>query len=426
MEDNELNENAKLLNSEDKEKQNQKFSCQKVLLVAELLVILYITQLCASVPATFFSRIVLKRNQSLIESALMLQSLPLSAGIFGMIFGYKLEKLQTKRLVIGGVALTAISSIAFGFINRLGSNVTFTVVGTLLRLLAGVGTAAVEIGTFSIAITTFSTNAIFILGLMESVLGFSYMTGTFLGAIFYDIFHSMEFVFVLFGIIYMLSVVRFAICFVNEASTASVDFNMCKLLSKLRILVMLFLITSAAGFTAFLEVTLTVLLKSRMFSVLETGYVTLLISGVYVITSIIFGCLLDKWPRLKYPFIIIGILGNGTALLLTPYVTDKWMMLVIFGPYGLFTGLVLISMYADTLSSAKQYFPEVEERMLYGALAGLWTTVINFGYFLFAMAGVAMNRAINSLAFTYSGFGIYNYVVFFLISLFFIYLRCKK
>lgn len=428
IEEEKTHETAKLIKEPSKNTDvNELF--QNKWLLCDVLLISFFATLCQSGLASFFTRNYLRRGGTYILSAVIFQIHPIAIALTGWIFGKTIPKFGHKYVAICGVLLESFSQIGFAFCSYITDINIYTTLAIICRFLSGIGNAAAITAIYTIGATHFGNQATFVVSLIESVTGISYLLGAITITALFALTNTMVVPLLIPGILYLISVGRFAIFHKTKNNKdLPTEVNLLSVLHLLKYVEISYpvvVIASSVGIYGYLLVYFTAYLKTIHMTVVQSGTLLSLGSICYII-----GCLVSRKissSMSKYtPFIIlIALICYATTFLCFTGQTQQWIPYIGMIALGCFASVAIISSVNYSLNFVK----DVKFNMSYedkcSTLAGIWTSSQNVAKFLFALAGGLMIKWTGSIATTNFGLAIFVYVLGLFVIVMNLYIRLK-
>ena len=114
--------------------------------------------------------------------------------------GTILKKTGTANLIAIGLFMMSISIVPIGYLIEIENDTTTLAVALLLRTLQGTASAAINTTCYSLAANKYSSNTLFVVGMMEGMSGVGIVIGLLGGSAVYEAM-GYEAVFITFGLI---------------------------------------------------------------------------------------------------------------------------------------------------------------------------------------------------------------------------------
>ncbi|XP_067949753.1 MFS-type transporter SLC18B1-like [Watersipora subatra] len=159
---------------------------RKYAMLITLLFLQFVSRAADTMIYPFYPDKALSEGLNMADVGVVYAAYDISRFITSPLFGSILLKWPPKSMCIVGTAITGITSVAFGYMERLESRDWFLAMCVILRALAGTGSAMISIASTSILLKASGFQSNTIIGLAEVVTGFSFAFGAALGGFLYE------------------------------------------------------------------------------------------------------------------------------------------------------------------------------------------------------------------------------------------------
>ncbi|XP_038047668.1 MFS-type transporter SLC18B1-like [Patiria miniata] len=341
-----------------------------------------------------------KRGISQTVIGMVFSVFSLSYGIGSLLIGKMIPIVGARFVFLAGSFFTGGCNILFGFIIDMPTIATFTGFSFAIRILEGLGSAAVLTASTAIVASVFPDDVGKAVSLVETTVGCSFAIGPAVGGLLY---HAAGFripFFVLGGIVLSTVVVN---CFLmpNQGNEAEESGSVSRVLSIPAVWIALF--ANFVGFAAYasLQPTLAIFLDELNFSVMAISLLFVSLGLGYGLFSVIWGAIADA-KKCARTLIVVGASSSGGLFLLLglPQILHLPVTGVLPGvtiPIAAATFSMLATpTFVDMLRSAEWY--GIPSGLgLTAVISGLW----NSAYALGSLTGPLLGGVITE----YYGFG---------------------
>ncbi|XP_024912775.1 MFS-type transporter SLC18B1 isoform X2 [Cynoglossus semilaevis] len=253
------------------------------------------SMMCYSILGPFFPTEAVKKGASQTDVGLIFGCYAICNLINSLIMGRYIVQIGAKRMLIVGLFVSSICTIAFGFLDRVPSGPPFIALCLIVRSIDAFGFAAAMTSSFAVTAKIFPDNVATVYGFLEIFTGLGLILGPPVGGWLYQSF-GYEVPFMLLGF-FLLIMVPFNIYVLPTIDANPSKDSFLKLLTNVKIVLICFVIFTMSAGLGFLDTTLALYAIDKF--ALSPGYVGLIALGLslsYCIASPLFGYFTDKYP----------------------------------------------------------------------------------------------------------------------------------
>ena len=143
--------------------------------------------MCVALQAPFYPAEAEKKGASATSYGLVFGIFELTVFLVSPFMGKYLPRLGVRRAFNGGITITGLMFIAFGFLDRVRGDDTFIALSLANRIVAGVGNSAFLSASFTLVAQVFPSSVSTIFGLVEMAFGLGMILGPTVGGALYQL-----------------------------------------------------------------------------------------------------------------------------------------------------------------------------------------------------------------------------------------------
>ncbi|VDN03359.1 unnamed protein product [Thelazia callipaeda] len=310
-------------------------------------------------------------------------------GIFELIMFFaaplfgKYVILGHKRMFVFGIAVTGTTAMLFGFLNYIESSSLFFWCSVTIRIAEAVGDAAFVTSSFAIAAKRFPGRVATIIGILETFAGLGYTAGPPLGGMLYEI-GGFQLPFLVLGLVLLF--ISLLAYFLIEKIDAMNGKDMLGMLKIPVFWIMIYAVFLCAISLSFLDPTLAHHLESFKLSTTVVGLMFLLCGGIYTITAMFWGVIVDKFSchRAILFFgataVVLSMVMIGPLPLLKVEKNLAWIAIAL-GVLGVAASAIYIPTFQACIDAVCEYGYE-DSAQTYGCVSGVVQSAFAFGSFI--------------------------------------------
>jgi len=356
--------------------------------------------LCVSLQAPFYPAEAAKKGASATEYGLVFGIFELTVFIVSPIIGKYLPKIGVGRAFTGGISVTGLMCVAFGFLNQIEDCKTFIGLSFVIRVFEACGNSAFLSSSFTLVAQMFPTTVSTVFGVVEMSFGVGMIIGPTVGG---ALFHLGGFT-LPFGVLGGILLIQAAISSQtlpslkeNSQSTSDSSLGLVQAFKVPSVLLATFSVFSASIAVGALQATLERHLEQFHLSPMHVGMFFMLYGGSYALLNPFWGWMADKVSSklviaigaflLGFGFLLIGpVPGLG---LHTSY--PLCIISVVIAGMGL--GAQLVAAFSEAQRSAVMSgFPD--NIGTYAMVSSIWTSSFALGAFVGPTASGALYDAV--------------------------------
>lgn len=364
---------------------------QKLLLLGVCLSDMF-SSMCLSVIAPFFPKEAEKRNISGSLSGWIFGVFALTRVFMSPLCGKMLPILGSRFMYLAGLFLSGGCTILFGFMEYVpivknGVNTNFIILCFVLRIFSAIGCSSHETAGFTIISTEFQNDISTVIGICEVFVGVGLAAGPALGGALYGAGGFIVPFAVTGSFFWAIIPINFWILSKRKDGSFVKKGNMLVLFKKPLVLVTCFVIMISSTVWAGLDPILEPHLRIFSLSTTIVGFLFLLMSFTYAISSPLWGHLSDNMSDTKN-LLIPGFFLMGLTLLLlgpSPILNIQenylWLNILCLAILGIAVSLSVVPTYDMLLEQTENSGFETS-LSTHAIVAGIWTSMYACGEFL--------------------------------------------
>lgn len=344
---------------------------------------------CVSLQAPFFPKEAEDKGATPTEYGLVFGVYELAIIFTSPIVGKLVGRSPPKLWIQFGLLLTGLTTIIFGFLDRVSDGKCFIILAFFIRILEGIGAASFTTPSYTATAEEFPNDQATILSLLETSFGLGLICGPTLGGWLYEIGdYTLPFFalgcFLIFG-----SFLNFTICYGQDTSIHDPKERQAGylkiLLSPGIILDSLCVITSLT-FIGFNAATLEPHLRQFDLSVMTVGSIFVITGTIYAVTTPIWGKLCKNFDTRVLcfagcllclaGFIMIGPLPTIDAEPSLALISSALVLI------GLGTGVKLVAALVGSFKYSIDDLGMPDNKSTFGVCSSIYHTSTSIGAFL--------------------------------------------
>ncbi|XP_050541625.1 MFS-type transporter SLC18B1-like isoform X2 [Daktulosphaira vitifoliae] len=327
-----------------------------------------------------------KKGCTATEYGFVFGSFELVAFITSPIFGGLIQRVGLKYLLVLGIVLNAISTIAFGYLTYIYDRNIFLILSLILRVLESLGATGAMVAAFSLTAVSFPESVASTFSALEVFYGMGYIVGPTLGALLFEV-GGFPLPFIVMGLITLGT--SFLVCIIMKQDVPSPNKAKTKVTHLMKVPTV-FINSVATVITAtamgYYSATLEPHIRPFGLSPVDVGFVFIISGGTYALVAPMIGYICDTGVNPK-KIMIFGTLLTVISYSIVgpaPYMPlDKSMFLVVTGLViqGFALGSICVPTFVDSMNAAFNA-GFANDIHTYGLLSGIWSSSFALGAFL--------------------------------------------
>lgn len=363
-----------------------KFTLSEWIILAVVGSVHFCCAICISLQAPFYPEEAEKKGCTATEYGFVFGSFELVAFVTSPIFGSLIQKVGLKYMLVLGIVLNALSTIAFGYLTYVDSRNWFLVLSLALRVLESLGATGAMIAAFSLTAVSFPESVASTFSALEVCYGMGYIVGPTLGALLFDV-GGFPLPFIVMGLITLGT--SFLVCILMKQDVPSPNKAKTKithLMSVPTVLINSIATVITATAMGYYSATLEPHIRGFGLSSVNVGFVFIISGGTYALIAPIIGYVCDTGLNPKKIMIFGTVLTVVSYSIVgpAPFVPlNKSMLLIVLGLIiqGLALAMICVPTFVDSMRAAfESGFPN--DIHTYGLLSGIWSSSFALGAFL--------------------------------------------
>jgi len=370
-----------------------------------VMVTLTMTHLCngmfVSLQAPFYPAEAERKGASATEYGLVFGIFELTVFIVSPIIGKYLPRIGIDRAFIGGISITGLMCVAFGFLNRVGDCKSFIALSFVNRIVGAIGNSAFLSASFTMVAQIFPNSVSSMFGLVEMSFGVGMIIGPAAGGALFQLGGFTTPFGVLGGILLVQAILSIKILPTlktdSSESSGGDDIGVIQALKIPSVVLATFSVFSASIAVGALQATLERHLAQFDLSSMHIGMIFMLYGGAYAFLNPFWGWMADRVSSklvimigaflLCLGFLLVGpVPGLGIK---SSY--SLCIVSVVIAGVGL--GAQLVAAFSEAQRSAVSGgFPD--NLTTYALVSSLWTSAFALGAFVGPTAAGALYDAV--------------------------------
>ncbi|XP_048518397.1 MFS-type transporter SLC18B1 isoform X2 [Dendroctonus ponderosae] len=350
-----------------------------------------------SIMAPYFPKEAALKGVSSTMSGLVFSFYALVMFITSPIFGKILPKVGAKLLFLVGMFVAGACNLLFGMLDYVSDYATFTSLCLIVRGFEALGSSAFSTASYVFVVNTFPENIGSVIGILETFVGLGMSTGPVLGGFLYSL-GGFSLPFFVLGVA-MISMVPLNMwlmpVIVDFENVTNKKTTVLSLIKVPAVFVTGMVVVVVSSTWAFLDPTLEPHLRQFNLTPAKVGLIFLLFSGLYGLSSPVWGWLADKCNN-HWSMMVVGLFTSTVGLLLlgpSPYIprlqSSLWLNLVALSTLGISVALALMPTFQGVLNSAILGGCS-DSITTYSVVAGVWSSMYSLGEVIGPAVGGAL------------------------------------
>uniref|UniRef100_A0A673LKM9 MFS-type transporter SLC18B1-like n=1 Tax=Sinocyclocheilus rhinocerous TaxID=307959 RepID=A0A673LKM9_9TELE len=377
-----------------------KMSRHQILTLIAMASINFSSMICYSILGPFFPNEAKKKGVSQAMIGLIFGIYALCTLVGSLLLGKYIVQIGAKFMIVAGLFVSSVCTVLFGFLDQVSDGTVFVVLCFITRCINAIGFSAAVTSSFAVSAKVFPENIATVLGFMEIFTGLGLILGPPLGSWLYQSF-GYEIPFVFTGCLLFATVPLNMWILPSFAAVPSSQNSFLRLCTRMKILLICFVVFSLSSGLGFLDATLSIFAIEKLN--LSAGSVGLLMIGLslpYGAASPVFGVISDKYPSIRKWMMVIG--GMATAVsfcFLGPLPvfhirSQLWLTVLMLIVVGFSLCMTCIPTFAEMIACAHENGFE-EGLSTLGLVSGLFSAVWSAGMFFGPTIGGYITQALN-------------------------------
>ncbi|XP_029342889.1 MFS-type transporter SLC18B1 isoform X1 [Acyrthosiphon pisum] len=285
-----------------------KFTLSEWIILAVVGSVHFCSAICISLQAPFYPEEAEKKGCTATEYGFVFGSFELVTFISSPVFGSLVQKVGLKYMLVIGIVLNALSTIAFGYLTYIDERNIFLLLSLCLRVLESLGATGAMVATFSLTAISFPESVASTFSALEVCYGMGYIVGPTLGALLFEV-GGFSLPFVVMGVVTLG--MSFLVCILIKKGVPSptkANAKVTHLMSVPTVLVNSIATVITATAMGYYSATLEPHIRGFGLSSVEVGFVFIITGGTYALIAPVIGYVCDTGLNPKKIMIIGTIL----------------------------------------------------------------------------------------------------------------------
>ena len=352
--------------------------------------------MCVAVQAPFYPAEAAKKGCSATEYSLVFSIFELTVFLVSPVVGKFLPRMGVTKAFCGGILLTGIMCVAFGFVNVIENPDTFIIVSIIIRVIAAFGNTAFLASSFTLVAQLFPSTVGTVFALVEMAFGVGMILGPTLGGVLYQVggftlpFAGLGGVLIVQSIVSIKTIPHIKS---ETENSGEESLGFCRALAIPCVLLAVFSVFAASIAVGHLQATLERHLAQFHLTPIQVGLYFMLYGGAYALLNPFWGWLSD---RVNPKFVIaIGafLLAAGFALVgplpILPLSASPALVILAIILSGTGLGAQLVAAFAEAQGAAMAHGAP-DSIATYSLVSSLWTSSFALGAFVGPTAAGAL------------------------------------
>nr|XP_040056203.1 MFS-type transporter SLC18B1 isoform X1 [Gasterosteus aculeatus aculeatus] len=420
-----LQQTADTSNAAETTRPPTRMTRQQTLTLISMASVNFSSMICYSILGPFFPNEAVKKGASQTVIGLIFGCYAVCNLIGSLIMGKYIVQIGAKFMLVAGLFVSSGCTILFGLLDRAPAGAAFISICFIVRSIDALGFAAAMTSTFAMTGKIFPNNVATVLGCLEVFTGLGLILGPPLGGWLYQSF-GYEVPFMLLGC-FLLIMVPFNIYVLPSIEAEPSKDSFLPLLSKVKILLICYVIFTLSAGLGFLDATLSLFAMAKFN--LSAGFVGLIFLGLslpYCLGSPLIGYISDKYPSTRSWFMVTGgaVTAFGFVMLgPVPFLHIQgqlWLQVFMLVVIGFSLGMTVIPTFPEIITCAYEHGYD-EGLSTLGMVSGLFGAFWSAGMFYGPIVGGLITQ---NLSFEWAA-AIHGGVVFLGAFLLAVYCLCR-
>lgn len=351
--------------------------------------------MCAGIPTSFFTRAVTERGGSTEEASILMQAPLLTLAIGSGLFGKYQIFVGNKTLLLGGLLCYFLCQALFGLLDYTNDFVVFMSLGTVIRLLQGVGQGAYSVASLTNICGQFDNHVNKVFGIAETFAAVGGLCGPPFGSALFTKSENIYLPFIISSLfIFPLCPVGYFLLKKNSTVAENEEpRDITDTLNHPASGFLLGIVASIYGSLGIVDVLLSTYMSYRGFPVEYVGLALLIQRFSQSVGSSVIGWISSNGHITRRVLCIAGVIG----LAVSPYILtiDKQSLIAIYtftALVGIFCASALICSFGELVhfSSPDETARFTARFICNSGLSGVWNLAYGLGSFVFPLIGAAL------------------------------------
>ncbi|EFX65748.1 hypothetical protein DAPPUDRAFT_332905 [Daphnia pulex] len=301
--------------------------------------------------------------------------------------GHITPSIGPKFMFTSGVFLCGSCNLLFGTLQHIHDDTQFTILCFIVRGLGAVGASAFSTAGATYVANLFPDKICVIMGILETFIGLGFSIGPLIGGALFTL-GGFQLPFYIMGLV-MLLTLPFSFYFLpttnptnNKGNLGTKVFVIFKIPA---VFIICLVIAVSSSAWSVLEPTLIIHMEQFELTPMQLGFLFLVTSISYAISSPFWGWLVGKYDNGNSMMTIglsvtaISLLLLGPSPILPGLPNVLWLNILSLVLIGIFVALAYVPTYQALLQFATQVGCDTE-LSTYSIIAGLWASMYSLGY----------------------------------------------
>jgi len=353
--------------------------------------------MCVALQAPFYPAEAEKKGASATSYGLVFGIFELTVFLVSPFMGKFLPRIGVGSAFNGGITITGLMCIAFGFLDRVSGGDVFIGLSLANRIVAGVGNSAFLSASFTLVAQVFPNTVSTIFGVVEMAFGVGMIIGPTVGGVLYQL-GGFEVPFAVLGGVLLCQAAVSSLTLPRLKMNTS-DTNQTGGLGAMEafkipsVVLATFSVFSASISVGALQATLERHLVNFDLSTMHVGMIFMLYGGAYALLNPLWGWMADKVSS-KLVIMVGSFLLSLGFLLVGPVpgmgIDPSYSLCIVSVILaGLGLGAQLVASFSEAMNSAlSRGFPD--NLTTYAMVSSIWTSAFALGAFVGPTAAGAL------------------------------------
>ncbi|XP_076325881.1 MFS-type transporter SLC18B1-like isoform X6 [Tachypleus tridentatus] len=273
---------------------------------------------CYALLAPFFPKLAEKKGATSIQYGLVFGVFNLVILITSPVISILVPFISSKVIAATGVFVTGTCSVLFGTLNLSPHGTTFIVLAFAVRIVEAFGSASMFTVAYSIVGNEFTNRRATALATMDMSFGVGIIIGPSIGGVLYEVGGYMLPFFVLGGILLFQGFIMMFLLPESECIVENTKGDFRKIVFNSVFLVDMLNVLTTLLFLGFIEATLEPHIRPFGLQPSILGLIFIICGGFYAGSSLIWGCIFDKFPTSLLPLFISSAFCAASFIFVGP------------------------------------------------------------------------------------------------------------
>ncbi|XP_046444388.1 MFS-type transporter SLC18B1-like isoform X2 [Daphnia pulex] len=353
-----------------------------------LICVVYFFCFCAiSILSPFFRKMAVLHNISTSTYGLIFSIHPAVVFCTSPFIGHITPSIGPKFMFTSGVFLCGSCNLLFGTLQHIQDDTQFTILCFIVRGLGAVGASAFSTAGATYVANLFPDKICVIMGILETFIGLGFSIGPLIGGALFTL-GGFQLPFYIMGLV-MLLTLPFSFYFLpttNPTNNKGILGTKVFVIFKIpAVFIICLVIAVSSSAWSVLEPTLIIHMEQFELTPMQLGFLFLVTSISYAISSPFWGWLVGKYDNGNSMMTIglsvtaISLLLLGPSPILPGLPNVLWLNILSLVLIGVFVALAYVPTYQALLQFATQVGCDTE-LSTYSIIAGLWASMYSLGF----------------------------------------------